>query len=141
MDTENIYFTFYTKRYDINHHKIEDWNIFNNWLVEDAVRKEVRKYLRNPSKYKCSKYSYATNEEEIIFGFDGLCRELDSIFKWQFWSRVEYEFSMGAPFEEDATRLEKIDCYSALKPNIPMIAREVIYQYKQQVKEQKTKNN
>ena len=47
----------------------------------------------------------------------------------------EYEISVGDIFEKDCNKLEKWDCYMQTKPNIPMIARECIYQYKQQRKE------
>ena len=47
----------------------------------------------------------------------------------------EYEISVGDAFEKDCNKLEKWDCYAQAKPNIPMIARECIYQYKEQRKE------
>jgi hypothetical protein len=56
---------------------------------------------------------------------------------WQEWSRVEYEISVGDAFEDDLDNFEKWDCYQQCVPNIPMITREVIWQYKQQIKERK----
>lgn len=56
---------------------------------------------------------------------------------WQEWSRVEYEISVGAPFETDCNKLKKIDCYYQCEKNIPMIAREIIWQYKQYIKKEK----
>ena len=37
----------------------------------------------------------------------------------------------------DADKAQKIDCYAQCKPNMAMIAREVIWQYKQYLKEKK----
>ena len=79
------------------------------------------------------------------------------------WSRCEYEISVGNIFIteiKDVVKkieqgklttnnvydelkqisqrnfdLEKWDCFSQAKPNMEIIAREVIYQYKQQLKE------
>ena len=42
--------------------------------------------------------------------------------------------SVGDAFEKDCKKLEKWDCYGQAKPNMKMIAREVIWQYKQQKK-------
>lgn len=99
-------------------HEIEPFNIFNNWILDEAVQKEVKKYLRSPSKYK------NTNGES---GFDAFCTELDSLIKWQEWSRCEYEIIVGSLWND---KQKKIDCYDQAHPNIRMIAREVIYQWK-----------
>ena len=49
----------------------------------------------------------------------------------------EYEIAVGGAFTTDCNKLEKWDCYMQAKSNVPMIARECIYQYKEQRKEQK----
>lgn len=123
-------FEHYVMNYDFNAKKVVQYNIFNNWHVQEVTEREIRKYLRSSNKYKT--HDYFTNEE--FTGFEALCKKIDGIIKWQEWSRVEYEISVGAPFEKDISNLQKIDCYEQCKNNIPAITRECIYQYKQQLK-------
>lgn len=122
-------FEYYVLNYDINRRKVIMDNVFDNIQVQEATEEEIKKYLRSPKKYKrwCSEKT----------GFDALCEEIDSIIRWQEWSRREYEISVGDAFEEDCNKLEKWDCYKQCEPNIPMITRECIYQYKKQLKELK----
>ena len=131
-------FEFYVLNYDFNGKKVENFNIFNNISLNDAVEKEVRKYLRSPKKYCYIKYGLHVGEHNHFYGFDGLCEAIKSLIMWQEWSRREYEISVGDAFERDLNKYEKWDCYKQCIPNIPMITREVIWQYKQQLKE---KNN
>lgn len=117
---------------------IEMFNIFDNYYVYKYTLKEVKKYLRAPSKYKYKSFS----SEETLYGFDALCKELSSILAHEFWSRYQYEFSIGEPFpigDDNKLRSElyKKDIYWLLKPNIPVIANSCINQYKKWLK---TKN-
>ena len=128
-------FEFYVLNYNWNEKCVENFNIFNNISLNDAVEKEVRKYLRSPSKYYYQEYDFNTKSYNYIYGFDGLCRTMKSLIMWQEWARREYEISVGDAFEDDLSKFEKWDCYEQCKPNIPMITREVIWQYKQQLKE------
>lgn len=124
-------FEFYVLNYDFNRKKVVNYNIFNNHNVQEHVEKEIKKYVHNPNKYKYVDYS---TQNEIV-GFEAICKKIEQIIKWQEWCRYEYEISVGAPFEENIDNLKKIDCYEQCKNNIPVIARECIYQYKQQLKE------
>lgn len=130
-------FEYYVLNYNFNGKKVEMFNIFNNWYLQAETEKEIRKYLRSPSKYYYQKYDFSTKEYCHIYGFDGLCETIKSLIMWQEWSRVEYEISVGDAFETDLDKFEKWDCYEQCKPNIPIIVREVIWQYKQQLKEKK----
>lgn len=123
-------FEYYVLNYNPNVKKIEPFNIFRNCYVQEYTEKAIKKYLRSPKNYKYEKYN-----EETLYGFKALCKEIEGIIQWQEWSRREYEISVGDAFEEDCNKLEKWDCYAQAKPNIPMITRECIYQYKQQRKE------
>lgn len=125
----------YVLNYNFNARKVEMFNIFNNWPLKEAVEKEIRKYLRAPSKYVYENHW----QDNKITGFDGFCKELESLIMWQEWSRAEYEISVGDLFEKDVSKLEKWDCYMQCKPNIKAIAHTVIRQYKEQIK--KNKNN
>lgn len=125
-------FEYYVLNYNQSTNKIEPFNIFRNCYVQEYTEKAIKKYLRSPKNYKCEKYGADT-----LYGFEGLCKEIERIIQWQEWSRCEYEISVGDAFEKDCNKLEKWDCYMQAKHNIPMIARECIYQYKEQRKEQK----
>ena len=117
-------FKYYVLNYNHNTKEIENFNIFDNYYVQTRTEKEVKKYLSAPSKYKYETYN------KIFFGFEAFCEKLDSIIMCEEWSRYEYEISVGRPFESNSEILEKWDCYRQCKPNIEMIAREVIFQYK-----------
>lgn len=129
----NIKFEYYVLNYNINKGKIEPYNIFNNIYVQEYAEKAVKKYLRSPKKFTYKSF----DGKEKIYGFDALVKELDSIVKCEEWSRLEYEMCCGYAFENDCEKLEKVDCYYQAHANIEMIAREVIYQYKQYKKNEK----
>ena len=123
-------FEYYVLNCNPNTKNIEPFNIFRNCYVQEYTEKAIKKYLRSPKNYKYERYG-----EDTLYGFEGLCKEIERIIQWQEWSRREYEISVGDAFEKDCNKLEKWDCYMQTKPNIPMIARECIYQYKEQRKE------
>jgi hypothetical protein len=127
-------FEFYVLNYDFNSHKVKMFNIFNNIHVQERTEKEVRKYLRSSSKYTYTDY----RTHKTINGFDALCEEIRLIIMGEEWSRREYEISVGDAFETDINKLEKWDCYNQCELNIPMITREVIWQYKQQSNKKET---
>lgn len=107
------------------------YNIFNNISVQEWTEKAVRKYLRSPKKFT---YKPFNPNEEVIYGFDALVREIDGIIRWQEWGRCEYEIGVGYAFEDDIKKFEKWDCYQQAKPNMVMITHEIIRQYKEQLK-------
>lgn len=123
-------FEYYVLNYDINKNKVIPYNIFRNINVQEYTEREVRKYLRCPKNYVYKPF----NGQEEIYGFDALVKEIDHIIKWQEWGRREYEVSVGDAFETDCEKLEKWDCYMQAKFNIEMITREIIRQYKEQLK-------
>lgn len=129
-------FEFYVLNYGHNHKKIINFNIFNSVSVYEATLREVKQYCRNPKKYSYSPL-FDNGESQTIYGFDAFCKRLDGIIAWKEWGRVEYEISVGDLFERDLNKYEKWDCYMQAKPNIEIIAREVIYQYKKYKKEVK----
>ena len=126
-------FKYYVLNYDWNAKKVINFNIFCNSLLNEWTNREVRKYLRSPSKY-CH---YRSMDKTNVYGFEGFCEELSNLIAWQEWGRREYEISVGDAFENDLEKFEKWDCYAQCKPNIDMIAREVIWQYKTWLKEKK----
>lgn len=125
-------FEYYVLNYNPNTKKIEPFNIFRNCYVQECTEKAIEKYLRSSKNYKYERYG-----EDTLYGFEGLCKQIERIIAWQERSRCEYEISVGDAFEKDCNKLEKWDCHMQAQSNIPMIARECIYQYKEQRKEQK----
>ena len=123
-------FEWYVLNYSSNAKKVEMYNIFNNWPLNEAVEKEVKKYVKSPDSYTHEDYWNKTVDR----GFEAFCKELNGLIMWQEWGRVEYEIAVGSPFEKDINKLEKWDCYKQCEPNIAMIAREVIWQYKNELK-------
>ena len=123
-------FEYYVLNYDCNAKKIVPFNIFRNILVQEWVEKAVRKYLRSPKNFTYKSF----DGKEILHGFDALVKELDGIIAWQEKFRREYEVSVGDLFETDINNYEKWDTYSQAKPNMVIIAHEVIRQYKEQKK-------
>ena len=131
-------FEYYVLNYDFNKKKVENFNIFQNCLVQEYTEKAVRKYLRAPKKFKhIVQYENKLlgREEIALYGFDALVEEIDRTIAWQERGRREYECSVGDAFTTDCNKLEKIDCYYQSKPNMEIIAREVIFQYKKQLRE------
>lgn len=152
-------FEFYVLNHDFNRNKVEMFNIFRNIIVQERTEKAIKKYLRNPKKFK---YESFYKDVKPVYGFEALCKEIESIIRCEEWSRCEYEIAVGSLFTtelKDIVRavdrgeiekdnlydelkkkaerngnLEKIDCFYQARPNIPMIVRECIYQYKQQLK-------
>ena len=104
---EDLELEYYVLNWDINANKVINFNIFENWLLEDAAIEAADKLL------------------EDKFTFDEFKEDLRKSIMWQEWSRVEYEIYVGRPFEDDANNLEKWDCYSQALPNLDMIARYV----------------
>ena len=132
-------FEFYVLNYDFNKKKVVNYNVFNNIRVQEWTEKEVRKYLRAPKKYKhIVQYGnkFLGREEIAIYGFDALVEEIDRTIAWQERGRCEYECSVGDAFETDINNYEKWDTYSQAKPNMVIIAHEVIRQYKEQLKKE-----
>ena len=127
-------FEFYVLNYDCNKKKVINFNIFQNIMVQEWTEKAVRKYLRSPKKFK---YEPFNKDEEVLYGFDALVEEIRRTIAWQEYGRRQYECSVGDAFTTDCDKLEKWDTYSQAKPNMEMIAREVLWQYKQQLKAKK----
>ena len=108
-------FEYYVLNYDFNKKKVETFNIFRNIYLNAATEKSVKKYLRSPKNYK---YETFDKNKKVIYGFDALCKEIESLIRWQEWGRSEYEIGVGYAFEDDIQKLEKWDCYQQCKPNI-----------------------
>ena len=124
-------FEFYVLNYDCNKKKVIMYNIFNNINVQECAEKMIRQSLRNPKKFS---YTPVGKDAATLYGFDALVKEIDGIIRCEQWARREYEIGVCDAFETDINKLEKWDVYSQAKPNMVMIAHEVLRQYKEQKK-------
>ena len=134
-------------------------NCYVQEYTEKAVRKYLRS-PKNYKYVVQHKNDFLGREEIAVYGFDALVKEIDSIIAWQERGRREYELSVGDAFiteirdivrevergsltndnlydelkktEQHNAKLEKWDAYLQAKPNMAIIAREVLRQYKEQ---------
>lgn len=127
---------YYVMNYDSNSQRVEYYNIFRNSRVHESTEKETKKYLRSPKKYEYRDYTSG----EVTIGFDGFVKMLNRIICCEEWSRREYEISVADAFEDDVNKLVKVDCYMQTVPNMRMIAREVLWQYKHQDEMEESRN-
>lgn len=126
-------FEYYVLNYDTNKKKVMPYNIFRNINVQEYTEREVKKYLRSPKNYTYKSF----DGKEETYGFDALVKEIDSIIRWQEWSRCGYEMGVCYKFETDCKNIMHMDCYEQAHMNIEVIAREVVRQYKEQKKKAK----
>lgn len=103
----------YVLNYDFNTKQVVDFNIFNNWRFKEAVEEAVINF-----------YQDKDIDTKILI------EKIDSLAKWQFWSRREYEISVGDLFEQDLEKYEKIDVYRQLKENIENLTLYILDKYK-----------
>ena len=107
-------FEYYVMNESFNNGKIEMFNIFQNYLVQERIEKEIKKYLRSPNKYKYIKNEFS-KEEIVIYGFEALCEEVRRTIQWQMWSRRQYEIAVGSlSTVEISDVLRDIDKYNTL---------------------------
>ena len=115
---------FYVLNYNHNSRKVEMFNIFQNIRVSEGVEKAVKGYLKDKENY-----TYETNgfsNPTTLKGYEAIKTNIDDTIKWQEWSRVEYEISVGDAFEEDLDKYEKWDCYTQAHANIDLITKMCI---------------
>ena len=135
-----------------NNIRVQEW-------TEKAVRKYLRapKKFKHIVQYE---NKFLGKEEIALYGFEALVEEINRTIAWQERGRREYEVSVGDAFiteirdivrevergsltndnlydelkktEQHNAKLEKWDAYLQAKPNMAIIAREVLRQYKEQ---------
>ena len=85
--------------YDFNSKRVVSYNIFNNSRFNDGLKKLKEEY----------------DSETFVEDLRQLC-------VYCFWSKREYEISVGDLFETDPFAYEKIDVYDQILPNIEVLA-------------------
>ena len=119
-------FEYYVLNYNFNKKKVEPFNIFSNTYVQEQTEKVVQEYLENPKQFIYISYF----QDEVLYGFEALVKELDRIIKSEEYCRREYEVSIGDAFTTNCEELEKWDTYQQAHMNIEVVTREVVRQYK-----------
>ena len=92
-------FEFYVLNYDSNAKKIISFNIFNNSTVYNRTLSAVKKYCRNPKNYSYTKIACHSENDKKIYGFEGFCKELESVIMYEEWGRIQYEILTGDVIE------------------------------------------
>jgi len=95
---------FYVLNYDFNDKRVVNYNIFNNSRLSEGVDHLLEEYIT----------------------FNDFCEKLDSLLRYCFWSKREYEISVSDAFEQDLNKYEKIDVYRQVAPNVENIAKIAI---------------
>lgn len=89
----------YVLNYNFNLKKIEPINIFNYGNFLKDIKEIYKEYIEK--------------KEDIEF-FEN---KINSELLYHFWSKREYEISVGDLFEKDLEKYEKIDVYYQVKMN------------------------
>ena len=89
----------YVLNYNFNLKKIEPINIFNYGNLLEEIKEIYKEYIER--------------KEDIEF-FEN---KINSELLYYFWSKREYEISVGDLFEKDLEKYEKIDVYYQIKMN------------------------
>ena len=97
----------YVLNYNFNEKKVENFNIFRSIRFTESVQDLLDNYIT----------------------FEDFVEKLDRKLKYSFWSKREYEISVGDAFETDLDKYEKIDIYSQVKPNVKILAKYIIDNY------------
>lgn len=97
----------YVLNYEWNKRKIIKYNIFNNINFKEGIENLLKEFIT----------------------YEDFIERLDSLLKYCFWCKREYEISVGDLFEQDLNKYEKIDVYSQIKPNIKILAKYIIDKY------------
>ena len=93
----------YVKIHDFNSDTIVDYNIFNSVRMTEGIQKLF---------------------DEGISDYDKFVKDLDSLCKYCFWSKSEYEVMMSGLF--DGHKQYKIDVYSQLAMNMNNLADYIL---------------
>ena len=94
----------YVLNYSWNDKKIKPFNIFNSVRFCKALNKSLKNFV-TMDKFK---------------------EELKSDLMYAFWSKREYEISVGDLCEGDICKYQKIDDYEQVLPNLDILAEYII---------------
>lgn len=89
--------------FDFNAKELKQHNIITEGLIKD-FKKRIKQLT-------------STKEKKEV---------LDAEFLYRYWSKREWELSIGDAFEEDISKYEKVDVYTQIKMNFDVIYNLVI---------------
>ena len=96
----------YVVNYDFNKGVAKEYDIFSNI-----------KFLQGLQRI---------NEEiDIVNDFETFKVELDSVLRYCFWSKCEYEIYVKDAFHNEPTEITKVDVYDQVKPNLEILANYI----------------
>lgn len=104
MKVAKVELKWYTIRYDMNKKKIKYYNVLGGNFKEEIAKKIRKKAITNLKELK---------------------HYIDVDFRYHFWCKCECELSIGQAFEDDVNKLEKIDIYYQLEPNLDRIVEYI----------------
>ena len=96
----------YVLNYDFNEAKAYNFNIFNSSRLIDGLK---RKFDDNLD----------ANREEFK-------KEVDSLLRYCFWCKCEYEIYVIDAFHDENKDYTKIDVYTQLKPNLDILVDYIL---------------
>ena len=110
------------------------WYVFNyDWNTNEVIIYDVCHILRFDH---CKKELLA-----VIKNRDKFEERLKQLCKYYFWSRREYEISIGDAFETDCSRLEKFDIWDQLELNWTQFVNYIFNNYKKKEGKYGSKSN
>ena len=99
--------TFNVLFYDFNAKKLITLNIFNNIHFSEGVDRAILEYKETKS-------------------IENFTKQIDMALKYSFWSKREYELSIGDAFETNLDKYEKIDVYQQVSMNLDILIQYII---------------
>lgn len=106
---------FYVLNYRFNEQDICKFNIFNSVKFTEGIDRLLKEFVT----------------------FDDFVEKLDSLLRYCFWCKREYEISVGDLFEQDLDKYFKVDVYSQVAPNIDVLAHLIIDCHNEKVAEER----
>ena len=100
----------YVLNYDFNNKKLVHFNIFNSVRFSNYLELDLMKYKNG----ECS--------------FDQFKDYIELDLKSAFWSKREYELSIGDAFDTNLDNYEKIDVYTQVIPNLNILVEYILKQ-------------
>ena len=101
----------YVLNYDWNRKKVCSFNIFDSCRFSQGIKELLDNFVT----------------------MDKFIEDLTKEIKYCFWSKREYEISVGDAFDTNFDNYEKIDVSQQVLPNIDALAKYIIDKHNEQV--------
>ena len=97
----------YVLNYDWNSKKVKPFNIFNSVRFSKCLQKSLEEFIT----------------------MDDFKKDLQRNLMYSFWSKREYEISVGDLHENDMEKYQRFDIYDQVLPNLDILAEYIIECY------------